>query len=47
MNTKMQQKITLHFINIKELKFLYRQNINKLASALVASLRRDVADTGL
>ena len=29
-------EITLHFINIKELKFYYRQNRNKLARALVA-----------
>ena len=28
-------EITLHFINIKELKFSYRQNGNKLARALV------------
>ena len=27
---------TLHFINIKELKFAYRQNGNKLVRALVA-----------
>jgi hypothetical protein len=31
-------EITLHFINIKELKFVYRQNRNKLARALVAYL---------
>ena len=31
-------EITLHFINIKELKFSYRQNGNKLARALVAYL---------
>jgi hypothetical protein len=31
-------EITLHFINIKELKFVYRQNGNKLARALVAYL---------
>ena len=29
-------EITLHFINIKELKFSYRRNGNKLARALVA-----------
>ena len=29
-------EITLHFINIKELKFAYRQNGNKLARVLVA-----------
>ena len=31
-------EITLHFINIKELKFSYRRNGNKLARALVAYL---------
>ena len=31
-------EITLHFINIKELKFAYRQNGNKLARVLVAYL---------
>ena len=31
-------EITLHFINIKELKFAYRQNGNKIARALVAYL---------
>ena len=31
-------EITLHFISIKELKFAYRQNGNKLARALVAYL---------
>jgi nitrogen-specific signal transduction histidine kinase len=31
-------EITLHFINIKELKFVYRHNRNKLARALVAYL---------
>ena len=31
-------EITLHFINIKELKFAYRHNRNKLARALVAYL---------
>jgi hypothetical protein len=31
-------EITLHFINIKEPKFVYRQNGNKLARALVAYL---------
>jgi hypothetical protein len=31
-------EITLHFINIKELKFVYRQNRNKPARALVAYL---------
>jgi hypothetical protein len=29
-------EITLHFINIKELKFVYRHNRNKLARVLVA-----------
>ena len=32
------REITLHFINIKEMKFVYRQNRNKLARALVAYL---------
>ena len=31
-------EISLHFINIKELKFAYRQNGNKLVGALVAYL---------
>ena len=31
-------EITLHFINIEELRFAYRQNGNKLARALVAYL---------
>ena len=31
-------EITLHFINIKELKFVYRHNGNKLAKVLVAYL---------
>ena len=31
-------EITLHFINIKKLKFAYMQNRNKLAGALVAYL---------
>jgi hypothetical protein len=31
-------EITLHFINIKALKFVYRQNGNKLARVLVAYL---------
>jgi len=31
-------EITLHFINIKELKFVYRHNRNKIARALVAYL---------
>ena len=31
-------EITLYFINIKVLKFAYRQNGNKLARALVAYL---------
>ena len=31
-------EITLHFINIKELKFSYRQNGNKLARVMVANL---------
>jgi hypothetical protein len=31
-------EITLHFINIKELKFVYRHNRNKLPKALVAYL---------
>jgi hypothetical protein len=35
---KNAMEITLHFINIKELKFVYRQNINKQARALVAYL---------
>ena len=35
-------KITLHFINIKELKFVYRQNGNKLARVLVAYLWEDM-----
>ena len=32
------EEITLHFINIKELKSVYRHNGNKLARALVAYL---------
>jgi hypothetical protein len=35
---KDEMEITLHFINIKELKFVYRQNRNKLAKALVTYL---------
>ena len=31
-------EIKLHFINIKELKFVYRHNGNKLARVLVAYL---------
>jgi hypothetical protein len=31
-------EITLHFINIKELKFVYRHNRNKLVRVLVAYL---------
>jgi hypothetical protein len=31
-------EITLHFINIKELEFVYRQNRNKLARVLVVYL---------
>jgi hypothetical protein len=31
-------EITLYFINIKKLKFVYRHNRNKLARALVAYL---------
>ena len=31
-------EITLHFINIKELKFVYRHNGKKLAKVLVAYL---------
>ena len=33
---KIAIEITLHFINIKELKFSYKQNGNKLARVLVA-----------
>ena len=35
---KYATEITLHFINIKELKFSYKQNGNKLARAIVAYL---------
>ena len=35
---KYAMEITLHFINIKELKLVYRQNGNKLARVLVAYL---------
>ena len=35
---KYAEEITLHFINIKELKFSYKQNGNKLARALVSYL---------
>ena len=31
-------EIILHFINIKKLKYVYRQNGNKLARAMVAYL---------
>ena len=34
-------EITLHFINIKEMKFSYKQNGNKLSGALVAYLLED------
>jgi len=35
---KVATKIRLHFINIKELKYAYIQNGNKLAQAMVAYL---------
>ena len=35
-------ELTLHFINIKQLKFVYKENGNKLARALVAYLLEEL-----